>query len=88
MFSSKQQVACFYYDWNGRKDKAKDHCTRNHPGKTFKLKFAENNMEKFFQKNLKKQKRLQTLSVTTSRKKNNNLLSSFHPHPLFDALSL
>ena len=50
MFSSKQQVACFYCDWNGRKDKAKDHCTRNHPDKTFKLKFAENNMEKFFKK--------------------------------------
>ncbi len=50
MFPSKQQVACFYCDWNRRKDKAKDHCTRNHPGKTFKLKFAENSMEKFFQK--------------------------------------
>jgi hypothetical protein len=50
MFPSKEQVSCFYCDWNGRKDKAKDHCTRNHPGKTFKLKLAENNMEKFFQK--------------------------------------
>jgi hypothetical protein len=50
MFPSKEQVTCFYCNWNGRKDKAKDHCTRNHPGKTFKLKFAESNMEKFFQK--------------------------------------
>jgi hypothetical protein len=50
MFPSKEQVSCFYCDWNGRKDKAKDHCTRNHPGEKFKLKLAENNMEKFFQK--------------------------------------
>jgi hypothetical protein len=50
MFPSKQQVTYFYCHWNGRKDKAKDHCTRNHPGKTFKPKFAESNMEKVFQK--------------------------------------
>jgi hypothetical protein len=50
MFPSKEQVTCFYCDWNGRKDKAKDHCKKQHPGKDFKLKLAENNMEKFFQK--------------------------------------
>jgi hypothetical protein len=48
MFLSKEQVRCFYCDWNGRKDKAKDHCKKQHLGKTFKLKIGENNMEKFF----------------------------------------
>ena len=50
MFPSKEAVTCFYCDWNGRKDKAKDHHKKQHPDKTFKLKIAENNMEKFFQK--------------------------------------
>jgi hypothetical protein len=50
MFPSKEQVICFYCDWNGRKDKARDHCKKQHPDKTFKLKIAENSVEKFFQK--------------------------------------
>jgi hypothetical protein len=52
MFPSKEQVTCFYCDWNGRKDKAKDHCKKQHPDKKFKLRIAENNMEKFFQKQI------------------------------------
>ncbi len=36
MFPSKQQVACFCCDWNGRKDKARDHCKKQHTDKTFK----------------------------------------------------
>lgn len=38
MFPSKELVTCFYCNWNGRKDKAKDHCKKQHPDKTFKLK--------------------------------------------------
>jgi len=52
IFPNKQQVTCFYCDWNGGKDKAKDHCTRQHPGKTLKLKFKKSNMEKLFQKKI------------------------------------
>ena len=52
MYPSKEQATCFYCDWNDSKDKAKQHCKKQHQhlGKTFKLKIAENSMEKFFQK--------------------------------------
>ncbi|CAF1319093.1 unnamed protein product [Rotaria sordida] len=55
MYLSKEKVTCFYCDWNGRKDKAKDHCKKHHPGKTFKLKIVENNMKKFFQKQINRE---------------------------------
>ncbi len=49
MFPSKEQVTYFYFDWNGRKHRAKDHCKKKqYSDKTFKLKIAENNTEKFF----------------------------------------
>jgi len=50
--SKKEQVTCFYCDGNGQKDKANDHCKKQHPDKAFKLKTAENNMEIFFQKQI------------------------------------
>lgn len=37
-----------YCDWDGRKDKVKDHCRKQHFDKTFKLRIAENKVEKFF----------------------------------------
>jgi hypothetical protein len=49
MFPSKEEVTCFYCDWNGRKDKAKDHCKKQHPGRTFNSQIVENKIEKFFQ---------------------------------------
>ena len=55
MYPSKEKVTCFYCDWNGRKDKAKDHCKKYHPGETFKLKLVENNMEKFFQRQINRE---------------------------------
>jgi len=54
MFPSKQQVACFYCDWNGRHGKAKDHYTKQHPSRTFQLKFAISNTEQFSQKKIQK----------------------------------
>ena len=55
VYPSKEKVTCFYCDWNGRKDKAKDHCKEYHPGETFKLKLVENNMEKFFQRQINRE---------------------------------
>jgi hypothetical protein len=51
MFPSKQPVSCFYCEWIGRKDKAKEHWKKKHPEETFKLKISENSLKKYhFQK--------------------------------------
>ncbi|CAF1669605.1 unnamed protein product [Rotaria sp. Silwood1] len=47
MYPSKQQVSCFYCEWVGRKDKAKDHWKKYHPEEKFKLKISENNLTKY-----------------------------------------
>jgi hypothetical protein len=47
MYPSKQEVSCFYCEWVGRKDKAKEHCKKKHPEETFKLKISENNLTKY-----------------------------------------
>jgi hypothetical protein len=54
MYTSKQQVSCFYCDWVGRKDKAKEHLKKKqHPEEAFKLKISENNLIKYnFRKEL------------------------------------
>jgi hypothetical protein len=89
MFPSKDLVTCFYCDWNSRKDKAKDHCTTQHPGKVFKLKIAENNMEKFFQKktpdavNDSEQEQEQHSSITVSPSPPSLINSYPSPTPSF-----
>ncbi|CAF1194179.1 unnamed protein product [Rotaria sordida] len=47
MYPSKQQVSCFYCEWVGRKDKAKNHWKKYHPEERFKLKISENNLTKY-----------------------------------------
>jgi len=47
MYPSKQQVSCFYCEWVGRKDKAKEHWQKKHPEETFKLKISENSLAKY-----------------------------------------
>ncbi len=47
MYPSKYQVSCFYCEWIGRKDKAKEHWRKKHPEKKFKLKVSENSLIKY-----------------------------------------
>ena len=47
MYLSKQQVSCFYCEWIGRKDKAKEHWRKKHPQESFKLKISENSLAKY-----------------------------------------
>ena len=87
MFPSKEQVTCFYCDWNGRRDKAKDHCKKQHPDKKLKLKMAENNMEKFFQKQVETDKTTATTDVADADEQRQDEQNSIVISPCLSSLN-
>jgi hypothetical protein len=48
MFPSKENVGCFYCEWNGRKDKLASHSSVHHPGLKVQVKIAPNALSTFW----------------------------------------